>query len=448
MTAPAARIGVTFKTLGCKVNQVESEDIAAELLGRGAQLVSEADAAVVIVNTCTVTGEADAKARKAVRHAIKGPGSPIVVVTGCLAAIDAEGLAALGDRVVVEADKGLIAPRVAELLGVAADQIAVPPRVGNGFRTRAQLKIEDGCDAYCTYCIVPYARGVPRSTPLDEILAETERLVEAGAREIVLTGINVGRYRDEARSGPGAADLAAVIEAVAATGVERLRLSSVEPLDLSERLLAVLSATPAFCEHLHVPLQSADDEVLCAMGRGYTAEQYAERIAAAREALPGVAVTTDVIAGFPGETDAQADATLHFCDEIGFARLHVFRFSSRVGTPAGSMRAVDPHVRAGRAAALRALDRRLRQRHAESRLGQTADVLVERVSVAEGARLVQGTTRDYLQVRAGDASSSVGEILTVRLERYRDGIVEGVAEQPEAPVFRDTPEQGKHVPRW
>ena len=186
--------GVAFRTLGCKVNRVESETMAAELLGRGARIVDEAEAGVVVVSTCTVTGEADAKARKAVRHALASPGEPVVVITGCAAALNPAALASLGDRVVVEPDKSRVAGRVAELLGLSAVALSAGARTGEGFRTRALLKVQDGCDAFCAYCIVPYARGVPRAVPLGELADEAKALVAAGAREIVLTGINIGRY--------------------------------------------------------------------------------------------------------------------------------------------------------------------------------------------------------------------------------------------------------------
>jgi threonylcarbamoyladenosine tRNA methylthiotransferase MtaB len=268
---------VAFRTLGCKVNQVESEAAAASLLAVGAEVVPEADAELVVINTCTVTGEADAKARKAVRHALRLPRRPIVVVTGCLASLDAAGLRALDERVVVEADKMALAARIADLIGAAA-----PPASGSAggvLRTRAMLKVEDGCDAFCTYCIVPYARGVPRATPLPELIAEAERLVASGVAEIVLTGVNIGRYRDDD------VDFAALVQRIAATGVPRLRISSIEPLDLDDRLLGVLAATPSVQPHLHIPLQAGSDRVLAAMGRGYDTATYAARVDAVRSAV-------------------------------------------------------------------------------------------------------------------------------------------------------------------
>lgn len=406
-----AGVPVAFRTLGCKVNRVESEDIAADLLGRGAVLVAEDEAAVVVVNTCTVTGEADAKARKAVRQALSAAGGPVVVVTGCLAAVDAQALEAIDERVVVEADKQRVADRVAELLDLGVGHGGVvehPVRAGEGFRTRAMLKVEDGCDVFCAYCIVPYARGVPRSVGLGDAVAQARALVSAGVREIVLTGINLGRYRDP-ESG---AALPALVSAIAHTGVARLRLSSIEPPDLTDELLAVLADTPAACAHLHVPLQSGSDAVLAAMRRTYTVAEYLARIDAARAALPGIAVTTDVIAGFPGETEDQAAETLAVVERVGFTKLHVFRYSARPGTPAAEMPQVDPRVRARRAEALRDLDAVLASRFSARRVGAITEVLVEQVR----GEIAEGTTREYLKVRFEDRGAQPGDLVDVRID--------------------------------
>ena len=413
--------GVAFRTLGCKVNRVEGESVAASLLTAGARIVDEDAAHVVVISTCTVTGEADAKSRKAIRHALSAPGKPVVVVTGCGAAVDPDALRALGDRVIVESDTDLVAMRVAEQLALSPQAAPTPrARAGEGFRTRALLKVEDGCDAFCAYCIVPHARGVPRAVPLDQVASEARALVAAGVREIVLTGINIGRYDHDG------AGLSAVVETVAASGIERLRLSSIEPLDLTPAFLQMLSCTQAFCPHLHVPLQSGSDPVLSAMGRRYSAAQYAERIEAARRAIPGLAVTTDVLCAFPGETDAQAEETLRFCEDIGFAALHVFRFSAREGTPAATMPGrIEPRVSAARSAALRAYGERLHAARATRRAGACARVLVEAAAPDGSGR---GRTEDYLRVRVGDAASLVGRIVDVRLGLDSDGALSGMIE--------------------
>ena len=418
---------VAVRTLGCKVNQVESEQIVAELLGAGWEAVSEDSADVVVVNTCTVTGESDSKARKTIRHALRLPGRPSIVVTGCLAAVDATGLRALDGRVIVEHDVAKVAEQVSLAAGVRSVPPATPPvRSGEAFHTRAMVKIEDGCDAFCTYCIVPYARGLPRSVPADTVLRECEALVESGVREIVLTGINLGRYEDSGL------DVSGLIRRIASSGIPRLRISSIEPLDLTEELLETLGATPAVCEHLHVPLQSGNDAVLRDMGRSYTTGDFARRLDAARQAIPGLAVSTDVIVGFPGETETQAEETRQFCLAMGFARLHVFRYSARSGTPAADrVDHVDPRERADRAQRMRVLDAELRGRHGRSRVGEVAEVLVERVATDDGSGLpfAVGTTRDYLRVRFAAPTAAdtcpVGALVPVRLETVTSATVTG-----------------------
>lgn len=417
--APRTR-RVAFKTLGCKVNQVEAEQIAAALLGGDIELSTENEADVIVVNTCTVTAEADHKARKAVRHALNLPQEPAVVVTGCLAALDAESLLALGERVVVEADKGAVAARVAELLGAGETAVRNAPgtwatRAGRGFHTRAMVKVEDGCDNFCAYCIVPYARGVPRSTRLAAVVAEVEALVAAGVREVVLTGINIGRY-----DGAGA-QLPELIEAVSATGIERIRLSSIEPLDVDARFLQVVASIPAFCRHLHIPLQSGCDRTLTEMGRHYTVAGYSAVVARAREALPGLALTTDVLVGFPGETDADAAETFAFLKRIGFAKLHVFRYSPRAGTfAAGRDDRVAPRDAAVRAERVRARGERMRDAHLRAQVGTDVEVLVERLSDGVAA----GVARDGSRVRLA-STSAPGTLATARITGVEGAVLLG-----------------------
>jgi len=408
---------VAFVTLGCKVNQTETAALAGEL-GLPVNGCEPESADVVVINTCTVTGEADRKARKAVRHALGLPGAPVVVVTGCLAALDAAGLGALGDRVVVEADKALVSGRVkASLPGRWVSNGATVLRFA---RTRAQLKVEDGCDGFCTYCIVPYARGLPRPVPIERVMADAAAMVAAGAREIVLTGINIGRYDDRG------ARLPEVIERVAATGVARIRLSSIEPADVDERLLAAASRTPAFCAHLHVPLQSGADEVLARMGRPYDAAAYADILGRARGAFPGIAISTDVIVGFPGETDAEFAETFAFVEDMAFSRLHVFRYSARGGTPAASMAGqVAPTVKAERAAALRELGERLAARYVASRVGERSELLVERVVKGDGIPMAEGVTREYVRARVCSAAPAGALVPFIGERADGDGALAG-----------------------
>ncbi len=410
------RARVALVTLGCKVNRTESDAIAGELLARGADVTcDETVADVVVINTCTVTAEADRKARKAVRHALGMPLAPAVVVTGCLAALDGAGLRALGERVVVEADKATVAARVAEMLDVGdSHERMIGARIAPS-TTRVMLKVEDGCDNACTYCIVPKARGVPRAVPTADLLAEVRGLVAAGTREVVLTGINIGRYRDGSATGDGARDLAALVELLATTGIPRIRISSIEPPDVTESFLAVASSLRRLMSHLHVPLQSGSDAVLRAMGRTYSTADYERMLDAARAAVPHLAVTTDVIVGFPGETDEDHADSLAFVETCGFAKLHVFRYSRRPGTPAADMPdQVDPRVKAARAAEMRALGERLAAARAVARTGGFADVLVERAA-ADASDFAEGTSEDYLHVVIAGSRAARGDVVRVRI---------------------------------
>lgn len=398
---------IALRTLGCKVNRTESEALADALSG-ACDVVMDTDqgADVVVVNTCTVTGEADAKARKAVRRALEA-GPVAVVVTGCLAAVDPEGLRALDPRVVVEPDKAALASRVAALAGTGPPKGATAA-VRRG-RTRVMVKVQDGCDRRCAYCIVPDARGLPSSVPSAAIVRRVTALIAAGAPEAVLTGINIGRYRD----GDAAQDLAALVRLVAATGMGRVRISSIEPHDLDARLLSTLAAEPAVVPHLHVPLQSGCDKTLAEMGRGYTAAEFADVLRRARAALPGLSLTTDVIVGFPGETDEDFAASMEFVKRAGFTRLHVFRYSSRHGTPAAARPdQVPAPLRAARAREMRALSDELLQAHARARVGSVTTVCVERV--ADGR--ARGTGDDSLHVSVPADGLRTGSVVRVLID--------------------------------
>jgi len=424
---PGSRTRIAIRTLGCKVNRTESEALAEALLGSDAVVVDEADGAdMVVVNTCTVTGEADAKARKEVRRALAACPGP-VVVAGCLAALDPDGLRALDPRVVVESDRAALASHVAAILGRSA---SAPGRArlaqrraaqaGGAFRTRVMVKVQDGCDRRCSYCIVPDARGVPRSVPAADVIARVRALAGMGTPEAVLTGINIGRYSDP---DAGVHDLADLVDSLAQTGMTRVRVSSVEPLDLNDRLAASFARAGArVAPHLHVPLQSGCDRTLAEMGRGYDTATFTDALERMRAAMPGLAVTTDVIVGFPGETDDDFASSLAFVGACGFARLHVFRYSERAGTPAAARTdQIAPPVKAARAEAMRSLSDRLVRRHLEARDGQPASVLVER---ATGGGAV-GTSEDGLRVRLAQGGARPGQIIEVTLRLRSDGTLSG-----------------------
>ncbi|NPD32615.1 MiaB/RimO family radical SAM methylthiotransferase [Eggerthellaceae bacterium zg-997] len=358
--------------LGCKVNRVESDDVAAALISAGGSLARTSEADLVVVNTCTVTGEADKKARKAVRQALRANPSSTVVVTGCAAAIDAAAFTALDPRV-------RVVPKGALQQTLAPHAAPVALRVGEGFRTRVNVKIQDGCDHACTFCIVHVARGKATSRPFSEVRDEVAAYARAGAREVVLTGINLGSYRSEGRHLPDLLEALLADGEALPGGGPRLRVSSIEPQQVDWRLIELLArAEGRVCRHLHVSLQSGSTRVLGEMERTYTAPWFEHLIGRLRAEVPGIALSTDVIAGFPGETDDDFRETCRVVERLGFGRLHVFPYSKRAGTPA-AMRVdqVPDEVKRSRAAELRLLSDELTQRDYDRRVGTRELALVE-----------------------------------------------------------------------
>ena len=377
------RPGVCLLNLGCRVNRVELDLMASELEAAGAVLVDEAEADAIVVNTCAVTGEAEAKTRKAVRRAAGMPKAPAVVATGCVASLFSAELSELAPNVVVEANKSLVAGCVLDLLGLAAGSVtdegglvATPTPTG---RTRPGVKIQDGCDNRCTYCIVWKARGRGRSLSPDEVLAGIRAAQARGAHEVVLTGINLGSYRWECDGAPvlrlpGLLDL--IMEK---TDVERVRLSSIEPPDVTPELCdAMARGGERVAPFLHVCLQSGSDRTLRRMARVYRTDLFRRAVEEARSLVPRLALGTDLIVGFPGETDEDFADSLAFCEEMRFAKMHVFRYSRRPGTPAADFPdQVDPQVMAARGARMRELAGRMRRDEAADLVGVDDLVVVQ-----------------------------------------------------------------------
>ena len=407
-------VTVAYHTLGCKVNQCETESVRSslEMLGFAtASFNSRAD--VYIINTCGVTSTADGKSRAAVRRARRANPDGFVVVTGCSAELDPAGVARNqdADLVIGNADKDTIPERVAArfasvLQGGTARQDGVRPRL----RTRAMVKAQDGCDRFCSYCVVPFARRGMRSRPPGEVLSEIESLAGLGYREVVLTGIRLGAYE---YGGMRLADL--LRRACGVVGVERIRLSSIEPWEVDDSLLDSMDH-PRVCRHLHIPLQSGDDSVLERMNRPYTSDDYRRTVARARERIPGIGITTDVIAGFPGETEDAFANTCRMVEETEFARLHVFRYSARPQTAAAAMDGqVDAGTRKHRARALAELGRLGAIRFGTAHIGKTLEVLVE--SRAGAAEHLTGFADNYLEVRFRGDRRLTGRVVPVRIER-------------------------------
>ena len=433
--------------LGCKVNQSEMEAAARLLREAGVPLLDPDRAAdLYLVNTCTVTAQADEKSRSAVRRARRANPDARVVVTGCSVQVGPEAFEAVDGaaRLVSNEDKAAFLAELEALLRLPGDAgggalptlsgveaVVATPLDGvsddraSVERTRAFVKVQDGCSFHCTYCIIPRARGAERSLAADVVLADVRRALAAGHREIVLTGINIGTYDGGwSERGPrgshvrSALTLAGLVRRILdETGVERIRLSSIEPQHVDDELLATwVDGAPRTLPHLHLPLQAADDGVLRRMGRRYLTADYARVVQRARAAIPGVAIHADVIAGFPTEDDAVHARSLAFIEGLELAGLHVFRYSARPDTPATRMAGqVDERTKRARAADLLALGVEAKAGFARASTGTATRVLLEQ-RLPDGRWV--GHAEDHVLVavapRAGDPADLENAIVTVR----------------------------------
>lgn len=403
--------------LGCKVNRVESDAAAAQLLAAGAEEAPLEDADLVVVNTCTVTGEAEKKTRKAVRHALRANASARVVVTGCAAALRPEVFEEMSERVAF-VPKAQLAEAIAACAGGGEGAACAPValRVGGAFPTRVGVKVQDGCNNACTYCIVHVARGRATSRGADEVVRECVAYARAGVKEIVLTGINLGSYRAQR---PDGADvrlpdlLRRLLDETADARAEgelacRFRISSIEPRDVDDDLVDLIArADGRICRHLHLPLQAGSSKVLREMARPYDAAFYLDLVGRLRVAIPHLALSTDIIAGFPGETEAEFAETLAVARRCAFSKIHAFPYSMRRGTPAAERAdQVPPEEKEERAARLRALAAELRAADRARRAGSRELVLVEQ----DG----RGMSESYYEVPV-PAGSRVGALIELSL---------------------------------
>jgi threonylcarbamoyladenosine tRNA methylthiotransferase MtaB len=445
-------VDARIEFLGCKVSHTDAETIADALqmaghvVGGAARAGAAASESIGVVNACCITAQAEHKSRKQVSRLLAGADVTHVFVTGCGAANDAEQYTRIDPRVtVLPGAASLAAAAIVE----AADQLAalacrgpvagVAPghlvsvgtagmSVGRRHRTRGFVKVQDGCDFACSYCIVPIVRGAPTSRALDVILADVSRRAARGQREIVLTGVNVGKYRDAVSR----VRLDRVLRDVAGVdGIERVRISSIEPNHVDRRLVDAIASTPEACTHLHVPLQSGDDAVLAAMGRHYDAARYARTIAGARAQLPDLNLTTDIIIGHPDETDASFQRTLCFAAEMRFTKVHAFPFSARPGTRDAERERVEPAIVADRSRQLRAQADAIAREVRSALVGEVVEVLVEERRDGRGA----GYTRGYHPVELSSAAAGLdgvlmaGTIASVRIDSLdaASGSLVGVA---------------------
>ena len=424
-------------TLGCKVNQYETQAMEQQLIGLGHEPSAEADSDVLIVNTCTVTAVADRKNRTLLHRLRREHPDALLGVCGCYSQISPEEAAKTGADVVSGSggreeflQRLLALWREKEAGGVCRQDVAVDnalqrrtfeclPAGGMRERTRAMLKVQDGCNNFCTYCIIPYARGPVRSEPLDRAVAQTRALAEAGYREVVVTGIEIASWGWDLKDGSSFADLAEAV--CAAAGTMRVRLGSLEPRVVDEDFCRRLSAFDNLCPQFHLSLQSGSDTVLQRMRRKYDTARYLQSVRLLRQWFPGCSVTTDLIVGFPGETEAELEESLAFARECGFAAMHVFPYSRRPGTPADAMpNQVPKAVKAERAARASAVAEELRRQYDTALLGSVQEVLFEQTE--DG--FFTGHAKNYVKVYArGDGLHNV--VKQVRITVLRADGVEG-----------------------
>ena len=422
---------IAFYTLGCKVNQADTASMENLFLRSGHQLVSfDGEADVYIINTCVVTNTGQRKSRQTIHRAIRKNPNALIVVTGCYPQTAAEEVKAIAgvDMIIGNQDRAQIVQLVEERLAhrqtdtldavhkltasTAFEEMAAGDITD---KTRAFLKIQEGCNQFCTYCIIPYARGPLRSRSLESIRTETQRLISAGFKEIVLIGIHLGCYGKENPDGPTLYD--AVKTVLEVPGVQRLRLGSLESVEVEPRLLTLMQEDARFCRHLHLPLQSGCDKTLQAMNRPYTTAKFKTLLADIKTRVPDIAITTDVIVGFPGETEADFETTCKFAESCGFSKMHIFPFSARKGTPAEKFAgAVTEAVKKERADILGKIDETMHKTFLQAMVGQNAEVLFEQPA---GEDYFEGLTGNYQRVFVKSGGRNLGgEILPVKITAF------------------------------
>lgn len=414
-------------TLGCKVNQYETQYVREGLELAGYREAAEGETAdLCVVNTCTVTAEGDAKSRQTIRQlAVRNPGTRIVVM-GCYATRAPDEVVSLPGVAEVVRDKREL-PDWLGRFGV----VDVPTGISRfDCRKRAYVKVQDGCLLRCSFCIIPHVRPQLASRPPDHIVDEVRRLLANGYREVILTGIHLGHFGVDFNAGRPKSEwlrLSHLLDRLARLDGEfRLRLSSIEATEVTRELIAVMAAWPdRICPHLHISLQSGSDRVLRRMRRRWGSQRFIDRCGLVKEVLDRPAFTTDVIVGFPGETDADFDETCRVVETVGFSKLHIFPFSPRRATPAADMPdQVPKHVKQSRAQHLAKLEEGLRERYAAQMLGRRLQVMVES-PLADRTGWAYGTSCRYLPVAVPATKQEFGRFKDVVAKRFTEGRLEG-----------------------
>ena len=431
---------IAFYTLGCKVNQSDTASMEGIFHRAGYEVVdfgSPAD--VYLINTCVVTNTGQRKSRQIINRAVRHNPLSLIVVTGCYPQTAPEEVRAIAgvDVIIGNQERARIVELVEQALENKQTEIldnvqkmTVDTKfeeLGVGTetdKTRAFLKIQEGCNQYCTYCIIPYARGPLRSRSLESIRSEVAKLVEAGYKEVVLIGIHLGCYGKElAKEGKHITLYDAVQAVLSVEGMCRVRLGSLESVEVEPRLLELMANEPRLCKHLHLPLQSGCDKILQAMHRPYDTARFTQLLQQIRAQVPDVAITTDIIVGFPGETEEDFATTLAFAEKCGFAKMHIFPYSKRKGTPAEKMpNQVDEAVKGERAARLAAVDEKLHHAMLKQMVGKTEKVLFEQ---PVDAVHMEGLCGPYLRVVVPGTEELSNTIAKVRITGIVDDWLTG-----------------------
>ena len=431
---------IAFYTLGCKVNQADTASMEGIFRKAGYEVVdfgSHAD--VYLINTCVVTNTGQRKSRQIINRAVRHNPLSLIVVTGCYPQTAPEEVRTIAgvDVIIGNQERARIVELVEQALENKQTEIldnvqkmTVDTKfeeLGVGTetdKTRAFLKIQEGCNQYCTYCIIPYARGPLRSRSLESIRSEVAKLVEAGYKEVVLIGIHLGCYGKElAKEGKHITLYDAVQAVLSVEGMCRVRLGSLESVEVEPRLLELMANEPRLCKHLHLPLQSGCDKILQAMHRPYDTARFTQLLQQIRAQVPDVAITTDIIVGFPGETEEDFATTLAFAEKCGFAKMHIFPYSKRKGTPAEKMpNQVDEAVKGERAARLAVVDEKLHQAMLKQMVGKTEEVLFEQ---PVDAVHMEGLCGPYLRVVVPGTEELSNTIAKVRITGIVDDWLTG-----------------------
>lgn len=416
-------------TLGCKVNQYESEAIEELFINRGFEKKKE-NADIYVINTCTVTNMSDRKSRQTISKARKENPNAVIAVMGCYSQVKPEEIKKIEgvDIILGSRNKEEVVDlceeffkdeiQIEDVISLSETKTIEELQIENQSEmTRAYIKIQDGCNMYCSYCMIPYARGDISSRDMDSIVEEAKRLADNGFKEIVLTGIHVSSYGKELEE---KSDLIEVIENVAkVSGIERIRLSSMEPRHITRDFLERMKATGKACDHFHLSLQSGSDHVLKLMNRKYNTKLYKEKVELIREVFPNAGLTTDIIVGFPQETDEDHMETMEFIKDIEFSKIHVFKYSKRTGTKAAVMSGqIDGNVKKERSNDISKLEEKIRSEFMKKQVGKTLPVLFESKSDKDG--YMSGYSTNYLRVSTKDPANE-NDIKNVLINRVEEG---------------------------